>query len=212
MKIRRFLFVRDDFYSDPDSVRRIAQSMRYRGYGSVTGHMTEDIYHERGARKRLEKILGVRVTDWLDYSGGGNGIFYWSFSRGRYHEIPAVHYDTPRTSITVLVYLTPGLSAEYGTSFWEHKRTKIVNAPEQSDARRLKTTLTALNRHLGRDAESREKWSEIDRVGYKYNRMIAFTSGMLHSASRHYGHNLQNGRVYQAFRIGVDWSKSNVYR
>jgi hypothetical protein len=210
MKIRRFLFVRDDFYSDPDSVRCIAQSMRYREYAGVTGYMTEEIYHERGIRGRLKKLLGVRITDWPDYSGGQNGIFYWSFSRGRHHEIPGIHYDTPRDGITVLVYLTPGLPTECGTSFWEHKRTKITNAPNQSDARRLNTTLKALNRRLEKDAESREKWLEIDRVGYKYNRMIAFTSGMLHSASRHYGHNLQDGRVYQTFRIGVDWSTSNL--
>jgi hypothetical protein len=212
MKIRRFLFVRDDFYLDPDSVRHVAQSMRYREYSDVTGYMTEEIYHEQGIRKRLAKILGVRITEWVRYSGGGNGIFYWSFSRGRHREIPAVHYDTPRTSITVLIYLTPGLSTEYGTSFWEHKGTKIMNAPNQSDARRLKTTLTALNHCLERDGDSREKWLEIDRVGYKYNRMVAFTSGMLHSASRHYGHNLQNGRLYQTFRIRVDWSASNLYQ
>jgi hypothetical protein len=211
MKIKRFLFVCDDFYSDPDSIRYIAQAMKYREYASVTGYMTEEIYHEPGAKTRLQKILGVQITDWAKNSGGGNGIFYCSFSKGTRREVPAVHYDTPRAGITVLIYLTPGLSTGYGTSFWEHKRTKIMNAPNRSDARRLKTTLTALNHCLDRDAESREKWVEIDRVGYRYNRMVAFTSGMLHSASRHYGHSLQNCRVYQTFRIGVDWSTSNLY-
>jgi len=32
-----FLVVRDDFYSDPDAVRRIAQSMKYYEPAGITG-------------------------------------------------------------------------------------------------------------------------------------------------------------------------------
>jgi hypothetical protein len=41
--------------------------------------------------------------------------------------------------------------------------------------------------------------------------MVAYPSGMLHSASRHYGSNLRDGRIYQTFRIGVDWSSCRLY-
>jgi Family of unknown function (DUF6445) len=210
--LKRFISIRDHFYKDPDAVRHIAQSMKYREYSDLTGHMTEQGYHERGMQRRLEEIIGIRITRWDDNPCNFNGIFYESFSTGPHREVPAVHYDTPCTDITVLVYLTPNLPSDCGTSFWQHKKTKIISEPDRSDALRLKSTLAGLRNRLERDSQKRERWLETDRVGYKYNRMVAFTSGMLHSASRHYGSNLQNGRLFQAFRIGVDWSSCRLYR
>jgi hypothetical protein len=58
---------------------------------------------------------------------------------------------------------------------------------------------------LERDAGRRERWIEIDRIGYRPNRMVAYPSGVLHSATRHYGGSLADGRLYQTFRVGVDW-------
>jgi hypothetical protein len=209
--LRRFLLVRDDFYSDPEDVRRIAQSMKYEETGDITGFMTSEVYHPAGVRQRLERVLGVKITRWDEDPDEGNGIFYQAFSRGSQKETPGVHSDEPYEDITVLIYLTPGLPADCGTSLWQHRATGLVNAPTQRDARRLKTTLTKLRDRLEVDSEKRQKWIEIDRAGYRFNRMVAYASGMLHSASRHYGSNLRDGRIYQTFRIGVDWSSSRLY-
>ena len=48
--LRRFLLVRDDFYSEPEEVRRIAQSMRYELTEGITGYMTTEVYHPPGVR------------------------------------------------------------------------------------------------------------------------------------------------------------------
>ena len=209
--LRRFLLVRDDFYSDPEDVRRIAQSMTFEHTGDITGFMTSEVYHPAGVRRRLERVLGVRITRWDEDPDEGNGIFYQAFSRGLQKETPGVHSDEPYEDITVLIYLTPGLPIDCGTSLWQHRATGLVNAPTQHDARRLKTTLTKLRDRLEVDSENRQKWIEIDRAGYRFNRMVAYASGMLHSASRHFGSNLRDGRIYQTFRIGVDWSSCRLY-
>jgi hypothetical protein len=209
--LRRFLLVRDDFYSDPEEVRRIAQSMKFEETGDITGFMTSEVYHPAGVRQRLERVLGVKITRWDQDPDDGNGIFYQAFSRGSQKETPGVHSDEPYEDITVLIYLTPGLPIDCGTSLWQHRATGLVNAPTQRDARRLKTTLTKLRDRLEVDSENRQKWIEIDRAGYRFNRMVAYASGMLHSASRHYGSNLRDGRIYQTFRIGVDWSSCRLY-
>ncbi len=210
-ELQRFLLVRDNFYDDPDAVRSIAQSMRYAEVEGITGHMTADAYHPRGTRRRLEQILGVKITRWDQDGDGGNGIFYLAFAGGERKEVPGVHYDEPEDDITILIYLTPGLPPGCGTSLWQHKATGIVNAPRPADARRLNTTLTKLRDRLERDSERKECWVEIDRAGYRYNRMVAYSSGMLHSASRHFGTGMNSGRIFQAFRIGVDWSTSRIY-
>lgn len=209
--LRRFLLVRDDFYSDPEDVRRIAQSMKFEETGDITGFMTSEVYHPAGVRQRLERVLGVKITRWDDDPDKGNGIFYQAFSRGSQKETPGVHSDEPYEDITVLIYLTPGLPIDCGTSLWQHRATGLVNAPTQRDARCRKTTLTKLRDRLEVDSENRQKWIEIDRAGYQFNRMVAYASGMLHSASRHYGSNLRDGRIYQTFQIGVDWSSCRLY-
>ena len=185
--------------------------MKFEETGDITGFMTSEVYHPGGVRQRLERVLGVKITRWDEDPNEGNGIFYQAFSRGSQKETPGVHSDEPYEDITVLIYLTPGLPIDCGTSLWQHRATGLVNAPTQRDARRLKTTLTKLRDRLELDSENRQKWIEIDRAGYRFNRMVAYASGMLHSASRHFGSNLRDGRIYQTFRIGVDWSSCRLY-
>jgi hypothetical protein len=210
-RFARFLLVRDDFYRNPDAVRKIAQSMTYREHADIVGYMTDEVYQPAGMRRRLERILGVRITRWDDDPEGGNGRFYCGFSAGTHKEIPQVHYDEPEDDVTVVIYLTPGLSPEYGTSIWQHKATGIVDAPTRADARRLKTTLTKLRERMVRDSERRDRWIEIDRAGYRYNRMVAYASGMFHSASRHFGADLGGGRIYQTYRFGVAWRSGRIF-
>ena len=139
-----------------------------------------------------------------------NGVFYQGFSQGKRKEIPGVHSDEPFNDITVLVYLTPGLPLDCGTSLWMHKLTGLTDPATQQDARRLKTKLSTLKELLVNDTKDRSKWVEIDRVGNKFNRMVAYPSGALHSATNHFGSDIKNGRLYQTFRIGVDWSSHKM--
>lgn len=138
--------------------------------------------------------------------------FYESFSRGRHKEVPSVHFDEPCEDITALVYLTPGLPPNCGTSLWRHKSTELSAAPSRKDARRLNKPLAKLRDVLERDSTDWSKWIELDRAGYEYNRLVAYPSGMLHSASRHFGASLTEGRLYQAFRFGIDWSTCRFCR
>ncbi|HYM62906.1 MAG TPA: DUF6445 family protein [Thermoanaerobaculia bacterium] len=208
--IHRFLLVRDGFYSDPDRVRRIALSMKYAEHDDATGYMTGEVYHERGIRNRLEKILGIRITRWDTDPEEGNGIFYGGFASGANKEVPGVHYDFPIDDITVVVYLTEGIPFGYGTSLWQHKSTGLLSAPLRADAYRLKKKLSKLRDRLDADATKRDRWIEVDRVGYRYNRLVAYPSAVLHSATRHFGSSVEGGRIYQTFRIGVDWRSFRV--
>jgi hypothetical protein len=210
-RFARFLLVRDNFYPDPDAVRKIAQSMTYREHADITGYMTDEVYQPAGMRRRLERILGLAITRWDEDPEDGNGRFYYGFSAGKHKEIPAVHYDDPEDDVTIVIYLTPGLSPEYGTSIWQHRATGIVDAPARADARRLKTTLTKLRDRMEKDSNRRDRWIEIDRAGYRYNRMVAYASGMFHSASRHFGADLGNGRLYQTYRVGVAWRSGRIF-
>ncbi|HJW28616.1 MAG TPA: DUF6445 family protein, partial [Saprospiraceae bacterium] len=171
----------------------------------VTGLRSTTVYHPPGVKKKLEHILGIKITRWDTDPILENGVFYQGLSGGKAKEVPGVHSDEPYNDITVLIYLTPDVPVECGTSLWMHRKTGLCDPPMLKDARRLKMRLGDLRYKFEIESKDRSKWLEIDRVGYKFNRMVAYPSGALHSATKHYGGKLENGRLYQTFRIGVDW-------
>jgi len=202
----RFLIIKDNFYDDPLKVYQTAVKASYYEPAHVTGYRSRLVYHEKGVKAKLEKILGIKITRWDTDPIEENGVFYQGLSKGKKKELPGVHSDEPYNDITVVIYLTPGLPPDCGTSLWMHKQTGLKNPAMPADARRLAMKLSALKNQLEWESKDRSKWIEIDRAGYGFNRMVAYPSGIFHSATNHYGGNLKNGRIYQTFRIGVDWN------
>lgn len=202
----RFVIVKDNFYADPQKVLKAAQEADYYEPSHVTGFRSRTVYHETGVKAKLEKILGIKITRWDTDPIEENGVFYQGFSQGNRKEVPGVHSDEPYNDITVLIYLTPGMPFDCGTSLWMHKLTGLTDPATPQDARRLKMKLSELRGMLEADSKIRDKWAEVDRMGNRFNRMVAYPSGVLHSATNHYGSDIFNGRLYQTFRIGVDWS------
>ncbi|HRH69182.1 MAG TPA: DUF6445 family protein [Flavobacteriales bacterium] len=205
---QRFLLIKDDFYDDPDKVYRAAQRAEYYEPEGYTGFRSTAVYHEPGARAKLERLLDIKITRWDTDPIQENGVFYQAFAKGRKTEVPGVHADTPFNDITVVIYLTPGLPFDRGTSLWMHRSTGLCDAPKAGDARKLKMKLADLWAMFEKDSRDRSKWVEIDRAGYRANRMVAYPSGAMHSATNHHGGTIHDVRLYQTFRIGVDWEGS----
>ncbi|MBK7810870.1 MAG: hypothetical protein IPI50_06445 [Saprospiraceae bacterium] len=202
----RFLLVKDNFYDDPAKVISAAKNAIFYEPENVTGFRSTTVYHPLGIKKKLEKILGIKINRWDQDPALENGVFYHGFARGKEKEVPGVHADYPANDITVLIYLTPIYLFDCGTSLWQHKRTGVTDAVSSKDAKRFGIKLSELRDELERDTKNRSKWIELDRVGHLFNRMVAYPSGVFHSATKHFGDSMKNGRIYQTFRIGVDWS------
>ena len=202
----RFVMVKDNFYANPMQVYTAAKQADYYEPEHVTGFRSKTVYHEQGVKEKLETILGIKITRWDIDPLEENGVFYQGFSKGKKKEVPGVHSDEPYNDITVLIYLTPELPFECGTSLWMHKRTGLTDPATAKDAKCIGMKLTELRALLENDTKDRRKWIEVDRIGNRFNRMVAYPSGVLHSATNHFGTDFTNGRLHQTFRIGVDWS------
>ena len=202
----RFLIVKDNFYSDPEEVYKAALQSTFYEPEHVTGFRSTAVYHPKGIKAKLEKLLGIKITRWDTDPLEENGVFYQGFSKGKRREVPGVHSDEPYNDITIVIYLTPGIPFNCGTSLWMHKETGLTDPVTPAAARKLKMKFSELKNQLENESQDRSKWVEIDRAGYRPNRMVAYPSGIFHSATNHYGGTLENGRIYQTFRIGVDWN------
>ncbi|MBK7689621.1 MAG: hypothetical protein IPJ31_00345 [Bacteroidetes bacterium] len=207
---QRFIIVKDSFYENIDEVLQAAKSATYYEPEHVTGFRSTTVYHQKNIRRKLEQILGIPINRWDTDPIQENGVFYQGFSKGKRREIPGVHSDEPYNDITILIYLTPDLPVDCGTSLWMHKETGLMNPATPQDARKLGMTLSALRELLEVESTDRSKWVEIDRIGNRLNRMVAYPSGVFHSATKHFGSTMSNGRLYQTFRVGVDWNRFSM--
>ncbi len=205
MILRRFYHVVDNFYENPDEIRRCALNRSFSLNDDVTGWRTPAL-HPKGIKKRIEQRFGVKIKYWerdLNASETCNGVFLSAFSQGKRAERVGVHYDEPVHWMMLLIYLTPEAPRNAGTSFWEHRTTGLVCRPTRRDEERLNVPLAELNKVLLRDGTRRDRWRELDRISNFYNRAVMFSSGLLHSATRHFGNNLSNGRIYQSFHFPI---------
>ena len=204
--MNRFIMVIDNFYYAPDSVRQIALNMTFATRKDTTGCRTQR-YQPKGIREGIERAIKWRIKSWEDekvQSEYDNGAFFSGFDKGRYAETPYVHYDTPTNWLTLLIYMTPDAPFDAGTSTWQHRETGLISNPTRKDAEGLKTSIRELREIFARDADNPKRWRELDRVGNVYNRAVVFTSNVLHSASKHFGSDQFNGRIFQGFRFSVD--------
>ncbi len=201
------IVVVDQFYRRPNEIRAMATTMEYREPNGLTGWRTR-AYHPRGIKERIESTFRLRITYWEedpDAIETSNGVFFGSYSRGSRRETPSIHYDDPADWLTLLIYLNPIAPIEAGTSVWRHRATGLTGKPRIQDARRLQSSVARLNALLERDCNDRQRWLEVARVGNVYNRAVLFTSGLLHSATSHFGSNSSNGRLYHCFSFPATW-------
>ena len=203
----RKLIIVDDFYPDPDVIRSKALSFNFDEPPEITGYRSVGGYYPRNIKKRLEGYTGAKVSQFPLPIGDlyDNGIFYLSFAKGSKKEKPGVHYDDPLHHMVCIVYLTEGIPAECGTSFYRHKRTGLISKPTVHDAKRLRRSLESIEDELHFDSNKRSKWEEIDRVGYGYNRAVIFPAKRLHAASKHFGGSIKGGRIYQLYTFKATW-------
>jgi len=175
--------------------------MQYREPEHLSGFRTEALF-PRGVKERTETAFGIHIKEWED--DASNGVFYISICRGKQAEAIGVHYDEPRNWMSGMVYLTPDAPLYTGTSFWQHRKTGLRTRPTKRDADERDSTVEALDRILDRDSWRLDRWIEVDRVANEYNRGIIFSNDLLHSATKHFGSNVQNGRIFYSFNFSIE--------
>jgi hypothetical protein len=201
--INRCLYVIDDFYDQPDDVRKRALEMSYDVPEGYVGWRTL-AYQPKGIKNNIERKFNISIGYWEDdvtAREACNGVFFSALAKGRFAERVGVHYDDPPDWMMMVVYLTPDAPFDSGTSIWQHRETKLVAKPNRKDASRLGRSLKTLEQKLLDDSRSAKSWIEIDRIGNVFNRAVMFPSGLLHSATRHFGYSRHTGRLYQTFHF-----------
>jgi hypothetical protein len=205
----------DDFYPDPQAVRRFALSLGYmdaatardqryyRGAQSTTVHP-----YSRTGMDLISEVLR-RVTYW----NAPHGDFRLLRQRdpGDPRERPWVHYDSVHTRYAAIVFLNLPEQCQGGTVFYRHKEFGCDRMPERgSDVSREILSKAGITwdqliekiAHDGFDVEAR--WEEVGAVKMRFNRCVIFDSRQFHAREGGFGETKETMRLTQNYFFDID--------
>jgi hypothetical protein len=175
------IFVVDNFYSDPYSVRDFALTQQFNDdLRYYKGKRTSEQFFVPGTKKAFESIIGKKITAWEEY--GMNGVFQTCNA-----EDPLV-YHTDLQEWAGMVYLTPNAPFECGTSMYAHKETKVRH-----------TSDPGIDIAFDGGFYDSTKFELVDVVGNVFNRLVIFNGKCIHAASKYFGKNLEDSRLFHMF-------------
>ena len=200
----------DDFYPDPDEVRRRALTLEYKdgqkkgkavnhpGARAINPWYSNLVY----LRNRFETITGKKAIE-FEY-GWSNGAFNIGYKKK--HLFNWVHgdhtLDKSRDYMfwAAVIYLTPKPCHGTGTILLEHKKTKTIRQYE-NDA---PIVGDSFKQWIGSKAE--DSWRPHVTVENRYNRCIIYDGTLFHAPRlSSFGHNKETGRLTQLGFWQSEW-------
>ncbi len=197
--VKQNLIVIDNFYDDPDKIRKYALSLNYQspvnhgavGYRCEYGRKIED-----GTKQLFEKLLHTTIPNGNnhgEWNYSTNGCFQWCNAA-----VPIV-YHCDSQKYAAIIYLTPDAPPNCGTSFFRHKKYKIRNSEIFSKSDWYQSDLNFKEPHL-----DKTQWEAVDNIGNVYNRLVIFDAQYIHAVTEYFGENINNSRLFQLFFFNVN--------
>ena len=195
----RDIVVVDDFYENPDKVREMALSTKYsivkspfftRSSSFITNEfipLFEDILKLKitidDCWTSKRKIEDSFVLDGNSF----NGTFYKASPKIKLNP-NHIHHDS--TDYVGVVMLSPDCPPEFGTSFWEEKNTQKSFTSSYYSKGSPSDPLCKL---------PKSNWRELDKIDYKYNRLLLYSGRLFHSINTTTDHE----RINQLFSFNI---------
>jgi len=175
------LWIVEDFYDDPDSVREFAMNQKFYDDPGFIGKRTRQQFFFPGMKEKFEQIMGMRITNWESH--GMNGRFQHNVGG------EAITWHTDFQKFAGLIYLTPNAPYNSGTRMAAYKQNRVRHC---SDPRIMDcfNQITFLDGTL---------YEDVDIVGNVYNRLVIYDGGLIHAAYQYFGDNLDNCRLWHMF-------------
>jgi hypothetical protein len=175
------LWIVEDFYDDPASVREFALNQTYYDDPGFIGKRTRQQFFFPGMKEKFEQIMGMRITNWESH--GMNGRFQHNVAG------ESITWHTDFQKFAGLIYLTPDAPYSAGTRMAAYKPNRVRHC---SDPRIMDcfNQITFLDGTL---------YEDVDVVGNVYNRLVIYDGGLIHAAKEYFGYNKDNSRLWHMF-------------
>ena len=175
---RQEIIIIENFYDDPDKVRKEALEADFNVTGNYPGKRTK-CFQDENIKKKFESIIGRPIIYWPIEKYNG------SFQYVTESETSWIHRDL--TEWSAIVYMTPNAPKDGGTKFYMHKPTGASYGNDK------------INGLLNDSTYKPDDWELVDKIGNVYNRCVLFRGKRTHISDRYFGKNLQDARLFQTF-------------
>lgn len=205
----------DNFYDQPDAMRKFALAQKYRFRHEETdidyvypGCRTKDLYELDSDLQAqvLKKIISVFHIAEHDHMRWAISSSFQSV--GAAYGSGIIHTDT-NTIFAGVLYLSPDAPLDAGTSLYrknasfdqaKYKRAQDVNNERFNSG------------ELVMDTTYHSMFDEVLRLNNVYNTLILFEGDMFHAANQFFGSTLEDSRLAQVFFINkIDANKANSF-
>lgn len=182
--MRKSLTLFDDYLAKPDIFLRESERLDYSPSGSSGSTLiSARSRHALAFVRGLEKHTGI-VLDWNWKHGSGTYRTTTQKAVAKGGTQFLAHSDFLYDYISIL-YLSPPTECHGGTGFYRHKETGLEGF---HDLRALESVITERNwtlmqlaEKLQADGRTPSKWTALDRVQMKFNRLVFFDARLFHS-------------------------------
>lgn len=194
----------NNFYDDPDDIRKFALAQKYRHCHEIPGNpyvfpgsRTDDLRQLDSSlyEKICRKFVSVFHNAEYDYMRWAISTNFQSVTAD--YEKGAIHTDH-NTILAAVLFLTPNAPVDAGTSLFKKNKTfdqaRYQQAIEENDA------IYRNKQKVMRDAYH-TMFDEVVRVNNVYNSLIIYEGDTFHAANKFFGSTLKNSRLTQVFFV-----------
>lgn len=178
--MRTNVIIVDDFYTNPDDVRKFALAQEFDQTGNYPGKRTKTFLNQ-STMECIESILKPFSGDIIDWcaNDGLTGSFQITTSCER----SWIHADD-FNSWAGICYLTPNAPLSGGTGLFRYKETKNMYQD---------------NRDYTGETQDMTKWELVNQIGNIYNRLVLYRGNLWHTSLDYFGKSNEDGRLFQLF-------------
>ena len=196
--MRRDIIVVDNFLGNPNAVREYALKQEYEPYGGKNwpGRDSKETHGKEEMTKAISEIVGKQLVCKPE-----NKCSYFRITREGQYGKQYIHFDpNPGLVWAGVLYLTPTVHPTGGTKFWKHTATGWEKSPTNEEGAQygIKSYEDMLN-FFNTEGTDKSKWTELDNVAFKYNRLVMFSPSLWHSNGDLFGTTHEDARLVQLF-------------
>tara|TARA_X000000368_G_scaffold365658_1_gene312018 strand:+ start:910 stop:1521 length:612 start_codon:yes stop_codon:yes gene_type:complete len=196
--IRRNLIIIDDFLQNPDAVREYALEQEFEFFGGKNWPGRDSV--KSHGQVEMTAACSAVVGEQLVIKPENKCSYFRHTQRGQ-HGRQHIHFDpNPGLIWAGVLYLTPTVHPTGGTKFWKHTATGWEKSPTNEEGAQygIKSYEDMLN-FFNTEGTDKSKWTELDNVAFKYNRLVMFSPSLWHSNGDLFGTTHEDARLVQLF-------------
>jgi hypothetical protein len=190
----------DDFYANPDRIRKLALKAKYTRQGlSSTGYNGHSSWAPRSLVLSTMERIACAIEQDICYDLRKQAHFKVLTRKEYLKKTTFIHMDSCRWS--AVICLNPPPQKLGYTSFWRQKKTGLYgfhNIEAMWEACR-KSGLTAEKLGKGFHSGKISDFEEVTRIGYLFNRLIIFNGKLFHMSGAGFGTSPHNAKLTQTF-------------